>query len=59
MPRRNPVYGACGSQTNLEMMEEFLVSTLQDVEFGVVQFGILIHGPVSLADKAAHPRTAL
>lgn len=40
------------------MIEEFLVSTLQDVEFRVVQFGILVHGPVSLTDKAAHPRTA-
>lgn len=40
-------------------MEELLVSTLQDVELRVVESGVLVHGPVSLADEAAHPRAAL
>lgn len=40
-------------------MEELLVSVLQDVELGVVESGVLVHGAVSLADEAAHPRAAL
>lgn len=40
-------------------MEELLVSTLQDVELWVVEYGVLVHGPVSLAHEAAHPRAAL
>lgn len=47
------------SKTNLEMMEEILVSPLEDVEFWVVEFGILVHGAVSLPHKAAHSRASL
>lgn len=41
------------------MMEEVFVSALEDVEFGVVEFGILVHGAVSLPYEAAHSRAAL
>lgn len=41
------------------MREEIFVSTLQDVEFGVVEFGILVHGAVPLPDEATHARAAL
>lgn len=42
------------SQTNLEIGIEVFVSALQDVEFRVVEVGILIDGAVSGPDKAAH-----
>lgn len=48
-----------GAETDLEMREEVFVSALEDVELGVVEFGILVHGAVSLPDEAAHPRAAL
>ncbi len=41
------------------MREEVFVSALEDVELGVVEFGILVHSAVSLSDEAAHPRAAL
>ncbi len=41
------------------MMVEVFVSALQNVELGVVKVGILIHGAVSLPDKAAHSRATL
>lgn len=40
-------------------MVEVFVSALEDVEFWVVEFGILVHGAVSLPDEAAHSRAAL
>lgn len=40
-------------------MEEIFVSPLEDVEFRVVEFGILVHSAVSLPHKAAHSRAAL
>lgn len=45
--------------THLEVVEEILVPSFEDVEFGVVEFGILVHGAVALPDEAAHPRAAL
>ena len=41
------------------MREELLVSAFEDVELGVVEIGVLVHGAVSLPDEAAHPRAAL
>lgn len=41
------------------MVEEVLVSVFEDVELGVVQYGILVHGAVSLPNEAAHARAAL
>lgn len=41
------------------MGEEVFVSALEDVELGVVEFGILVHGAVSLPDEPAHSRAAL
>lgn len=40
-------------------MVELLVSALQDVELGVVEAGVLVHGAVALAHEAAHARPAL
>lgn len=55
------MWNVCGGekQTDLEMREELFVSALQDVELGVVEHGVLVHGAVSLPDKAAHPGAAL
>lgn len=41
------------------MREEVLVAALEDVELGVVQYGIVVHGAVLLPDEAAHARAAL
>lgn len=41
------------------MVEEVLISVFEDVELGVVQSGILVHGAVSLSNEAAHARAAL
>ena len=41
------------------MREEVFVSALEDVEFGVEEFGVVVHGAVPLPDEAAHPRAAL
>lgn len=51
--------GLGAAKTNLEMWEEVFVSTLEDVQLGVVEFGIVVHVAVSLPDEAAHSRTAL
>ena len=40
-------------------MVEVFVSALEDVEFWVVEFRILVHGAVSLPDEATHSRAAL
>lgn len=44
---------------NLKMREEVLVAALEDVELGVVKFGILVHGAVLLSDETAHSGAAL
>lgn len=41
------------------MREEVLVAALEDVELGVVKFGILVHGAVLLSDETAHSGAAL
>lgn len=46
-------------KTNLVMREEVFVSALEDVEFGVVECRILVHGTVPLPDEATHSRAAL
>lgn len=43
---------------NLKMREEVLVAALEDVELGVVKFGILVHGAVLLSDETAHSGAA-
>lgn len=41
------------------MREEVFVSALEDVELGVVEFGIVVHGAVPFPHEAAHSRAAL
>lgn len=41
------------------MWEEVFVSALEDVQLGVVEFGIYVHFAVLLPDAAAHSRAAL
>lgn len=38
------------------MRKEVFVSPLEDVEFGVEEFGVVVHGAISLPDEAAHSR---
>lgn len=41
------------------MREEIFVTALEDVELGVVEFGVVVHSAVPLPDEAAHSRAAL
>lgn len=41
------------------MGEEVLVPPLEDVELGVVEFGVVVQGAVPLPDEATHARAAL
>lgn len=48
-----------GVRPDLENWEELFVAALEDVEFRVVEFRIVVHGAVPLPDEAAHTRAAL